>query len=113
MDADLFAKACLDRLDGGNFLPQAQRHSVLAQVVGQCVNHLGIDEIQQAVTLVNEGYPHAEGRKHRGVLAPDDSGAHHCHGLGHMLQLGDVVAGENSPSIEGDVGGASCGSPGS
>ena len=62
-----------------------------------------VDERQQPVTLVDQGYPNAERRKDAGVFAADHAGSDNSQRPREPIQIKDVVTREDSVAIEGDM----------
>jgi hypothetical protein len=102
MDAHLALVAVVE-LQAADLLPQPQRHAVAAQVEGQPVHDLGIDERQQARPLVDEGHAHAQRGEHARVLQADDPGTDDGQAARQPVERDRVVAGEDAPAVEGDV----------
>src|SRR5687768_16782166 len=75
IDLDLASVLVRDFLHGANFLAQAQRDTVLAQVVAEVVAQLIVDESEKFIAFVDDRDSHTERCKHGSVLAADDARA--------------------------------------
>ncbi len=91
-------------VDGGHLLAEAERHREVAQVELQCLDDLGVAEVQHVVALLHDGDLGAQRGEHRGVLDADHTGAHDHHRRGQRLQVEDAVGVEHPVVVEFDAG---------
>lgn len=87
-------------LDGGDRLPEAERHGEVPQVVLERLDHLDVAHVEHPGALLHHRDLAAERGEHRGVLHADDSGADDDHGARHPLQRQDVVRVHDRPPVE-------------
>ena len=87
-----------------HLLAEPEGHGVVAQVELERLDDLGIAEVEHLGALLDQRHPGAQGGEHRGVLDADHAGPDHHHGVGHLLQLEDLVGVEHPRAVELDVG---------
>ena len=85
-------------------LAEAEGDVPAAHLVEQLVDDLAVEELERPLPPLDERDGHAERREDRGVLDADHTGAHHRERAGEMLQVHDVVGGQEHLAVGGDAG---------
>src|SRR5208337_2249083 len=75
-------------------------HAPFAQVVDEALNYFRVNEVQQSRTHIDQSHAHAQRCEHTRVLAPDHARADYGERARKLVELHDVVAGEDAASIE-------------
>src|SRR6202045_1031911 len=96
----------LDDLQPPDALVEPQGDPVFPQVMTELVDDFVVDERQQPVALVDQGHSNAESGKDAGVFASDHAGSDNRQGPRQLVELQNVVAGENPLAIKRDIRGA-------
>src|SRR5262249_40746401 len=80
-------------------LTKPEDHAALPHLMHQLVHDLVVEELEEALPLLDQRDRYAERREHRGVREPDRPGAHHRDGPWQAAHVQDVVAREDHLAI--------------
>src|SRR5262249_24686548 len=83
-------------LDG---VPTAKHDIALTQLMDQLIANFLVEKLQRPRSLVDHGYMHTQGRKHRSVFNTNHAGPDHRHGARELLQCQDIVRGDDGLPI--------------
>ena len=73
-------------------------------MIGERLDNLGVGELEQARTLLDQDYAHAKSREHARVFDSDHAAAHHDQGPGKIIHLQDLVAVDDGLAVHRDFG---------
>src|SRR5258708_21922416 len=79
---------------------------MVAQAVGQRLNHFGIGEFQQPRTPLHQDHAHTQRCDHARVSHADDAAANHDHGFRNLRHFQDLVAIDDVPAVQRHLAGA-------
>lgn len=89
--------------DPGHGLTEAEDHVQVSQVIAQGLDDLGVAEVEERRSRVDDRHASPESGEHRCVLEPDDPRADDDQRVGDPLELQDRVRIEDGEVVELDV----------
>jgi len=83
-----------------HFFVEPHGHAVIAQMIGERLDDLGVREFEQPRPLLHQNDAHAERGEHARVLDADDTAAHDDQRLWNVRHLQDLVAIHDGATVQ-------------
>ena len=83
-----------------SFGTESQRHAAVAQLVGEVLDQLVVDEFKHPRPRLDQRHSHVERTKDRRVFHADDAGANHCQAARQLRNFDDLVAVEDVTAVK-------------
>ncbi len=96
----------LGRLDAGDRRAEPQRHVAVAQIVGELLDQLAIDEVEEGRARLDQRHGDVEGAEDRRIFDADHPGPDDGHAARQARQVDDLVRIEDRRAVERHVIGA-------